>query len=77
MTFDQLLQWTLAAICAVGGWFLRELWQAVQKLRSDLSDLEKDLPEHYVQKVDYKDDINRVHNLLDKIYDKLDKKADK
>lgn len=77
MTFDQLLQWTLAFVCAVGGWAVRTLWDAVQKLRSDLSDLERGLPETFVQKDDYRTDIGRVHELLDKIYDKLDRKADK
>lgn len=73
----ELAQWALAAITGVMGWFLRELWSAVQKLKDDLAKLREDLPTSYVQKTDYKTDIGRVHELLDKIYEKLDGKADR
>jgi hypothetical protein len=52
---------------------LRELWAAVKELRSDLRELERD----FVRKDDYRSDINRVHELLDKIYEKIDAKADR
>ena len=29
---------------AIGGWFAREVWGAVKELRSDLHELEVDLP---------------------------------
>ena len=39
--------------------------------------MERELPLTYVQKDDYKEDISRVHELLDKIYDKLETKANR
>ena len=77
MTFDQFMQYGVVAISGVLGWALRELWAAVKSLREDISELERDLPLSYVQKDDYRQDITRVHDLLDKIYDKLDGKADR
>jgi hypothetical protein len=77
MDYEHLLQWVLMFVCTVMGWFLKELWEASKKMRQDLSELQRTLPINYVQKVDYKDDINRVHDLLDKIYDKLDDKMDR
>lgn len=77
MTFDQVVQYGVVAVSGVLGWALRELWAAVKALREDISKLERDLPSHYVQKDDYRQDIARVHDLLDKIYDKLDGKADR
>lgn len=59
------------------GWFARELWTAVQGLKADLATLRAELPKEYVAKDDYKVDIGRVHELLDKIYDKLEAKADR
>lgn len=77
MTFDQFMQYGVVAISGVLGWALRELWAAVKSLREDISELERDLPLSYVQKDDYRQDITRVHDLLDKIYDKLDGKVDR
>ena len=61
----------------VSGWFLRELWTAVQNLKEDLGVLEKELPVKFVQKEDYKVDISRILETLNKIYDKLDNKVDR
>jgi hypothetical protein len=77
MTFDELMHWTVALVSAVLGYAIRELWSATQKLRQDLSDLEGQLPLLYVQKDDYKADIGRIMDQLDRIYNKLDKKVDR
>ncbi len=77
MTLDQFVQYGIVAVSGVLGWALRELWAAVKALREDISKIERDLPSNYVQKDDYRQDITRVHDLLDKIYDKLDGKADR
>ena len=57
----------------VAGWFARELWTAVQDLKNDLSKL----PFTYVARLDYKDDMREVKEMLSKIFDRLDNKADK
>ena len=77
MTFDKLMDWTVALVAAVLGYAIRELWSATQKLRQELSDLEGQLPLLYVQKDDYKADIGRIMDQLDRIYNKLDKKVDR
>jgi len=77
MTFDKLTDWTVALVAAVLGYAIRELWSATQKLRQELSDLEGQLPLLYVQKDDYKEDIGRIMDQLDRIYNKLDKKVDR
>lgn len=77
MTFNELMNWTVALVTAVLGFAIRELWSATQKLRQDLSNLEGQLPLLYVQKEDYKADIGRIMDQLDRIYNKLDKKVDR
>ena len=64
-------------VLAVSGWLLRELWSAVKDLKSDLSKLREDLPKDYVIKDDYRRDIDEVKMMLNKIFDRLDKKVDK
>ena len=64
---------TLAAI----GWFARQLWDAVQKLKADMSKLELSISDNYVKKDDFKDGIKELKDMLGKIFDKLDNKADR
>lgn len=59
------------------GWFARELWTAVKELKSDLSKLREELPKLYVTKDDYREDLREVKDMLNKIFDRLDNKADK
>lgn len=67
----------LSIICTVGGWFLRVLWEASERLRTDLGKLEIELPKQYVRKEDYKDDIREMKNILTEIWQALKEKADK
>jgi predicted dehydrogenase len=67
---------TIAAIGA-GGWFGRELWGAVKDLRKDLHEVEVDLPKSYVSKLDMDKRMDHIEGMFQRIYDKLDGKADK
>ena len=65
------------AAVAVGGWFAREIWGAVKELRKDLHDLEVDIPKSYVSKFDMDKRMDHIEGMFQRIYDKLDGKADK
>ena len=62
---------------AVGGWFAREIWGAVKELRRDLHSIETDLPKSYVSKFDMDKRMDHIEAMFQRIYDKLDAKADK
>ena len=62
---------------AVLGWFGRMLWDADRELRQDLNNLRQDLPHVYVTKADYRDDLHDIKQMLEKIFDRLENKADK
>jgi len=64
-------------VSGVLGWFAREMWSAVKELKADLAKLREELPTKYVTKDDFKHDMQRVLDMLDKIWTKLDGKADK
>ena len=66
-----------AIILAVGGWFARQLWDAVKKLQADIQRIEVDLPKSYVSKTDWTGALEEIGRKLDKISDKIDGKADK
>lgn len=59
------------------GWAARELWGAVKALRADLQRLEVALPTNYVTKTDFHDTMKHIESMFQRIYDKLDGKADK
>lgn len=61
----------------VGGWLAREMWGAVKELRTDLHRIETDLPKEYVMKVDLDKRMEHIEQMFQRIYDKLDSKADK
>ncbi len=62
---------TLAAF--LGGWVLNNITKALDRLDKDV----RDMPNAYVSKADYRDDIREIKKILTKIDDKMDKKADK
>jgi len=74
---QHLLNLTFGAASACLGWFARELWTAVQALKADLSDLRTEIATDRVHKDDFKEALKEVKEMLAKIFDKLDHKADK
>ena len=77
MENQQLINMFLGIGMTVVGWFARELWAAVKELKTDLAKLREDLPKDYVLRDDYREDIRGVKEMLAKIFDKLENKADK
>lgn len=77
MEYQQTINLAIGATFAVIGWFARELWTAVKELKADLAKLRGELPRSYVLREDYKDDIREIKEMLGKIFDRLDTKADK
>ena len=62
-----------AAAGFFGGWLINSMTRSITRLEDKMSDL----PLLYVNKDDYKSDINDMKQMLSKIFDKLDGKADK
>lgn len=68
------------AVACAGGlalWVLNSLTQRLQKSEDKIEALTNELPKEYVQKLDYKEDMREIKDLLRQIFDKLDGKADK
>lgn len=62
---------------SVVGWFARMLWEADKELRTDLARLREELPQTYITKNDYREDLRELKVILQHISDKLDSKMDK
>ena len=77
MDTQSVMNFISVSAIAVGGWFAREIWGAVKELRKDLHAIETDLPKTYVSKFDMDKRMDHIETMFQRIYDKLDGKADK
>ena len=59
------------------GWFARQLWDAVERLKTDIQRIEVCLPSHYSRKDDIQCRFDKIDMTLEKLFEKLDTKADK
>jgi Tfp pilus assembly protein PilO len=59
------------------GWWMNTIWQAVKRLQSDMSEMERHASETYVRRDDYRDDMAEIKALIRQILSKLDDKADR
>jgi len=83
-----LFNWVVGVCGFLGGWVLKVIWDAIKELKSDIRQIERDLPEVYVRKDDFKEAIrdikqdmregfNKIDNTLGLIFKKLEHKEDK
>lgn len=84
MELQDLLNYLLGIGGVILGWLWKVLWDSVERLKSDLQDLEIKLPETYVMKVDidkFRTEIDRrfdrIETLIMRLSEKLDGKADR
>lgn len=67
----------LGILAGVFGWLARTMYDAISALKDDLSSLREEIADDRVHKDDFRDAIREVKEMLGKIFDKLDGKADK
>ena len=77
MDTQTLINFATGSFLALLAWLARTLWEAVTKLKDDLHRIELELPTSYVRKEDFAETLRTISDKLDKIFDKLDEKADK
>lgn len=70
----QILFNIVMTMCGVlAGWVLNNITTTLRLLDADV----RAMPTNYVSKEDYRNDIRELKDLTQKIFDKLDGKADK
>lgn len=57
---QDLINWLFAAFGASSGWILKVIWDAIKDLKSDIRVIERDLPEIYVRKDDFKESVHEM-----------------
>ena len=77
MSDQALINLAICAVVAVIGWFARQLWDAVQSLKDDMRQIEVDLPTYYVRKEDLESRLDKIDDILNRIFERLESKVDK
>lgn len=77
MDYQILFNLSAAIAFTLAGWIIRSVYDAVEKLKVDMLELERQMHSKYVQKDDYKDDIHEIKNMLAAIFKRLEQKQDK
>ena len=76
-----LINFALGAFLALIGWLARQLWEAVERLKNDIHQLEVELPSRYVRREEFSEALKEIKDLCRQIFDKVDslekRKADK
>lgn len=65
---QSIINWLFAGFGAAIGWILKVVWDAIQELKRDLRDMEKDA----VRKDDFKDIIKEIKDDMKDGFNKID-----
>jgi hypothetical protein len=84
MDWQNFINVGAGGLLAVGGWFCRQLWDSVKELKADIAGLRLHVSETYVKKSDVESlrtdmdkRFDRIEQMIARLYDKIDAKADK
>jgi hypothetical protein len=77
MEFQPLFNFVGGAILVAVGWWCKEIWNSVKSLKEDIQAIQVDLPKNYVTKKDIENRFDRIDATLERLFDRLDAKADK
>jgi hypothetical protein len=73
MDYQVLFNGAVVVASFFGGWTLNSITKSLERLDVDV----RNMPHDYVSKDDYKDELRSVKEMLGKIFDQLNAKADK
>ena len=73
MEFQTVFNIFLGIVSFGVGWLINRVFTTLDKINDDL----KKIPEKYVAKDDYREDIREVKEMLGAIFKRLENKADK
>ena len=77
MEFQSIVNLIGGALLVGVGWWCKEIWDSVKALKIDIKAIEIDLPKNYVSKSDIDSRLDKIDQVLERIFDKLDAKVDK
>lgn len=77
MDWQTLINIGAGTLLGLMGWFARELWDIVKEIKEDVQKLEVKIAREYTTHADMSARFDKIEGILERIFDKIDKKADK
>jgi len=77
MQFQDVFNLVGGALLLGVDWRCREIWDSVKRLKDGLQTIEVDLAKNYATKSDINSRLDKIDSVLERIFDRLDGKADK
>ncbi len=73
MDYQVLFNGAMILASFFGGWTLNTITKSLERLDLDV----RSMPASYVARIDYREDIRDLKEIMNKVFDKLDGKVDK
>jgi RPA family protein len=73
MDYQVLFNGAVVIASFFGGWTLNTITRSIERLDADV----RALPSNYVARIDYREDIRELKEIMNKVFDRLDSKVDK
>lgn len=73
MDYQVLFNGAVVVASFFGGWTLNTITKSIERLDTDV----RALPINYVARIDYREDIRELKDIMNKVFDRLENKVDK
>jgi hypothetical protein len=73
MDYQVLFNGAVILASFFGGWTLNSITKTIERLDADV----RAMPLNYVGRVDYREDIKELKDIMNKVFERLENKADK
>jgi len=77
LDLQSIINWVAIVAFGVIGYFYRQIVEDQKQDRQMINDLRVDMPKNYVSRDDLSSHLTRIETMLNKIFDRLEQKADK
>jgi hypothetical protein len=73
MDYQVLFNGAVVVASFFGGWTLNTITRSLERLDTDV----RAMPSNYVARIDYREDIRELKEIMNKVFDRLENKVDK
>ena len=73
MDYQVLFNGAVVVASFFGGWTLNTITKSIERLDADV----RSMPLNYVGRIDYREDIRELKEIMNKVFDRLENKVDK
>jgi len=73
MDYQVLFNGAVILASFFGGWTLNTITKSIERLDTDV----RAMPVNYVARIDYREDIRELKEIMNKVFDRLENKVDK